>query len=201
MLFSENMLLVGTNTTTIYESNVSVACVLPVTAQRFGRYSGGKDINLRCDLEPQYGEVIPCFNMHGYVCWKHTYVLGGNLCRGHAQLLVVKVDIWQYQCVRRPPSQVMFLESKCIVRYRITVLSVTRPKVQLCYTKKNNIISNSLATAQHASRFDTEWVLIEMFAPWTSRRFGSVPTTSVRPWDICTVFPPSSYAQLTSHPK
>jgi len=64
MLFSENMLLVGTNTTTIYESNVTVACVLPVTAQRFGRCNGGKDIN----LEPQYGEVIPCFNMHGYVC-------------------------------------------------------------------------------------------------------------------------------------
>jgi len=56
----------------------------------------------------------------------------------------------------------MFLESKCIVRCRVTVLSVTRPKVQLCYTKKNNIISNSLATAQHASGFDTEWVLIEI---------------------------------------
>ena len=56
MLFSENM-LVGT-ATTIYESNVSVACVLPVTAQRFGRCNGGKDINLRCDLEPQYSAKL-----------------------------------------------------------------------------------------------------------------------------------------------
>jgi len=72
------------------ECSLVLRDVLPVTAQRFERCNGGKDISLGCDSEPQYGEVIPCFNMQVYVCWKHTYV-GGNLCRGHAQL--VKVDI------------------------------------------------------------------------------------------------------------
>ena len=41
------------------------------------------------------------------------------------------------------------------IRTRVTFLSVTLSRVQLCYTKKDNIISNSLATAQHTNRFGT----------------------------------------------
>ena len=78
--------------------------VLPVTAQRFGRCNGGKDISLRCDSEPQYGEVIPCFNMHVYVCWKHTYGLRGNSCRGHAQLLSQGRHLAISMCTTSPVS-------------------------------------------------------------------------------------------------